>query len=159
MAKRTRFAGRSSSRRPGANPLVRRDPPKAKPAVVKPASTPALSSPPEIITDDGLGTETGAPLTARGAGLSQAEIDRAAQLEAEMTARERALEAVRRRAPGAVAASRAHVDVNQPLSIRASHEYDYVARDVRRIILTGSLMVAILAVLDILVNVMGVVQL
>jgi hypothetical protein len=159
MAKRTRYPGRSSSRRPGANRLVRRDPPKAKPAVVEPIQ-PAPSIAPEIITDDGLGTETGAPLTARGAGLSQAEIDRAAQLEAEMTARERALEAVRRRAPGAAAAAgRAHVDVNQPLSIRASHEYDYVARDVRRIILTGSLMVAILAVLDILVNVMGVVQL
>jgi hypothetical protein len=157
MAKRTRFPGRSSGRRPGANRLVRRDPPKAKPVVSDPIETPQAV--PEIITDDGLETETGAPLTARGAGLSQAEIDRAAQLEAEMTARERALEAVRRRSPGATAAGRAHVDVNQPLSIRASHEYDYVARDVRRIILTGSLMVGILAALDILVNVMGVVKL
>lgn len=157
MAKRTRFPGRSSGRRPGANRLVRRDPPKAKPIAAEPVERPQAA--PEIITDDGLGTETGAPLTARGAGLSQAEIDRAAQLEAEMTARERALEAVRRRGAGAAAAGREHVDVNQPLSVRASHEYDYVARDVRRIILTGSLMVGILAALDILVNVMGVVKL
>ena len=110
-----------------------------------------------IITD--VETETGAPVTARGAGLSQAEIDRAAQLEAEMTAREKALEAVRRRGTPTPVAGRAHVDVNQPLSVRASHEYAYVARDVRRIILTGSLMVAILAALDILVNVMGVITL
>ena len=40
-----------------------------------------------------------------------------------------------------------------------SHEYDYVARDVKRIALTGGLMVAILAVLEILVNVMGVIKL
>ena len=113
--------------------------------------------PSEIITDADL--DTGAPLTARGAGLSQAEIDRAAQLEAEMTAREQALAAVRRRGAAVTVPHRANVDVNQPLSVRASHEYAYVARDVRRIILTGSLMVAILAVLDILVNVMGVVQL
>jgi hypothetical protein len=157
MAKRTRYPGRSAGRRPGANRLVRRDPPKAKPVVAEPVQPREVA--PEIITDGGLETETGAPITARGTGLSQAEIDRAAQLEAEMTAREKALEAVRRRGVASAAATRAHVDVNQPLSVRASHEYAYVARDVRRIILTGSLMVAILAVLDILVNVMGVVQL
>jgi hypothetical protein len=43
--------------------------------------------------------------------------------------------------------------------VRASHEYAYVARDVRRILLTGGLMVAILAVLAILINVMGVITL
>ncbi|SRR5260221_489108 len=159
MAKRTRFPGRSSGRRPGTNRLVRREAPKAKPVVVEPSETPrsAPEIAPEIITDVDL--ETGAPISARGAGLSQAEIDQAAQLEAEMTARERALEAVRRRNPTVPVAGRAHVDVNQPLSVRASHEYAYVARDVRRIVLTGSLMVAILAVLDILVNVTGVIQL
>lgn len=156
MAKRTRFPGRSSGRRPGANRLVRRDPPKAKP-IVQEAVQPSSILTPDVFTDvDG---ETGAPSSARGVGLSQAEIDRAAQLEAEMTAREQALEAVRRRATTVAAPHRADVDVNQPLSVRASHEYAYVARDVRRIILTGSLMVAILAVLDILVNVLGVVKL
>jgi len=40
-----------------------------------------------------------------------------------------------------------------------SHEYAYVARDVRRILLTGGLMVAILAVLAILINVLGVIKL
>jgi hypothetical protein len=156
MAKRTRFQGRSSGRRPSANRLVRRDPPKAKP-IVEEAIKPTAIVAPDVFTD--ADPDTGAPVTARGTGLSQAEIDRAAQLEAEMTAREKALEAVRRRGVAGPAATRAHVDVNQPLSVRASHEYAYVARDVRRIILTGSLMVAILAVLDILVNVTGVVKL
>ena len=50
-------------------------------------------------------------------------------------------------------------DINAPLSVRMAHEYAYVARDVRRILLTGGLMVAILAVLAILVNVLGVVTL
>jgi hypothetical protein len=45
------------------------------------------------------------------------------------------------------------------LSVRAAHEYAYVARDVKRIALTASLMVAILAVLHILVNVLGVITL
>jgi hypothetical protein len=156
MAKRTRAPGRSSTRRPGANRLVRRDPPKAKPAVVETTVAPVPPIAPEIITENDL--ETGVPATARGVGLSQAEIDRAAQHEAEMTTREKALEAVRRRGPAVAVPHRANVDVNQPLSVRASHEYAYVARDVRRIILTGGLMVGILALLDILVNVLGVLE-
>ena len=48
-------------------------------------------------------------------------------------------------------------DVNAPLRVRASHEYAYVARDVRRIVLTGGIMVAILAVLAILINGLGVI--
>ena len=40
-----------------------------------------------------------------------------------------------------------------------AHEYAYVARDVKRIALTAGLMVAILAVLEILVNVLGVITL
>jgi hypothetical protein len=39
-----------------------------------------------------------------------------------------------------------------------AHEYAYVARDVRRIMLTAGLMVAILAVLAILINVLGVIS-
>jgi hypothetical protein len=77
-----------------------------------------------------------------------------------MTTRERALAAaVRQRAQGPVADAHAAADINAPLSVRASKEYAYVARDVRRIVLTGGLMVAILAVIAFLVNVVGVVQL
>jgi CHASE3 domain sensor protein len=48
-------------------------------------------------------------------------------------------------------------DVNAPLRVRAAHEYAYVARDVRRIVVTGGIMVAILAVIAVLVNVVGVI--
>jgi hypothetical protein len=47
-------------------------------------------------------------------------------------------------------------DPGTPLSVRASHEYAYVARDVRRIVVTAALMFSILAALWILVNVVGV---
>lgn len=154
MAKRTRYASRPTGRRPAANRLVRRDPPKAKPLIVEPVATPEILEP-----DDG-DTETGAPAAAGGLGLSQAEIDRAAELEAEMTSRERAIvAATRKRAEELPAPHRGHADVNAPLAVRASKEYAYVARDVRRIVLTGGLMIAILAVIDVLVNVLGVVKL
>jgi hypothetical protein len=92
--------------------------------------------------------------------LTEDEVRRAAELEAEASARERAAitDALRRRTrarghDGAVA------DVNAPLSVRAANEYAYVARDVRRITLTAGLTVAILAVIWVLVNIMGVIAL
>ena len=93
--------------------------------------------------------------------LTEAEVARAAQLEAEANAKERAAiaDSLRRRARGQDQLVINRSDVNAPLSVRMSHEYAYVARDVRRILLTGGLMVAILAVLAILVNVLGVVTL
>lgn len=91
--------------------------------------------------------------------LTEDEIHRASELEAESEARERAAiaEAIRRRDQGRAAETRAGVDVNAPLSVRAAHEYAYVARDVRRITLTAGLTVAILAVVYVLVNVLGVI--
>ena len=50
-------------------------------------------------------------------------------------------------------------DHNAPLSVRAAHEYAYVARDVKRIAVTAGLMIGILAVLYILTNVLGVITL
>ncbi len=154
MAKRTRYASRSSTRRPAANRLVRRDPPKAKSVFVEPAAAPEVLEP-----DLGVDDETGAPLSARGSGLSQAEIDRAAELEGELAAQERAIVAATRKRAEEVPGQRAHAEVNAPLAVRASKEYAYVARDVRRIALTGGLMIAILAVIDVLVNVLGIVKL
>jgi hypothetical protein len=149
MAKRTRHAGRPSGRRPGARRVARQT---------------AAPIPREIerINDEGMPEiPTGALPVARTAGLTEGELERAAELEAELNARERAeaAESVQRRGRGRAAESRYPGDVNAPLSVRAAHEYAYVARDVRRIILTGGLMVAILIVLDILVNVMGVITL
>ena len=156
MAKRTRYDSRSTGRRPAANRLVRRDAPKPKAVLKEPVAAPA----PEAVVLDPIATdfdeETGAPIAARGRGLSQAEIDRAAQLEAQLTSREKSLQAaVRARAE---TPAHAPVDVNAPLAVRASKEYAYVARDVRRIVLTGGLMAAILAVIAILVDVVGVLK-
>ena len=94
------------------------------------------------------------------AALTEAEVRRAEELEAEATARERAAiaESLRRRSR---TQEREAVpsDINAPLSVRAAHEYAYVARDVKRIALTASLMIGILAVLYVLTNVLGVISL
>jgi len=94
--------------------------------------------------------------------LTDAEIRRAEVLEAEATARERAAiaDSLRRQAArGDDRERNQRGDLNAPLSVRMSHEYAYVARDVRRIMLTAGLMVAILAALAILINVLGVISL
>ena len=99
--------------------------------------------------------------TGTSSSLTEAEVRRAAELEAEANARERAAiaESLRRKSRGQDRDLAGAGDLNAPLSVRAAHEYAYVARDVKRIALTASLMVAILAVLHILVNVLGVITL
>jgi len=129
MAKRTRYPGR----------------PAARPGAGRPGP--------------GAASRTGAASPApRAGGLSELEVQRAAELEAELVARERAAIAdnARRRARGRGADIGVAGDAGAPLSVRAAHEYAYVARDVRRIIGTGALMLGILAGLWILVNVVGV---
>lgn len=124
MAKRSRYPGRTAAR-PGAK---------------RPGSGPTPGSTPSV--------------TARFSGLTQAELDRAADLEAELVAREQAAiaENARRRARGRGLDAAIAGDAGAPLSVRASHEYAYVARDVRRIVRTASLMLAILAGLWFVVN-------
>ncbi len=94
----------------------------------------------------------------RTGGLTSAELERAAELEAELVARER--EAIsdnaRRRARTRGIEAGVVADAGAPLSVRAAHEYDYVARDVRRIGLTAFVMFGILALLWLAVNVGGV---
>jgi hypothetical protein len=78
---------------------------------------------------------------------------RAAELEAQIVAQERAAEAARRpreRTRGTDAAGLSYTSV--PLSARAADEYAYVKRDVRRIAIVGGFLIAILAVLEVLVN-------
>lgn len=96
--------------------------------------------------------------TIRTGGLTSAEVERAAALEAELVAREKAANAdsARRRARTRGLGIAASGDAGATLSVRASHEYAYVARDVRRIGLTAGLMFAILAGIWVLVNVGGV---
>ena len=126
MAKRTRYPGRPASRRPTG----------------KPSPTVSAASP------------------LRTGGLTSAELERAAALEAELVAQEKAASAdaarrkVRSRGPS-IEVSIAG-GANEPLAVRASHEYAYVARDVRRIGLTAGMMFAILAAIWVIVNIGGV---
>ena len=132
MAKRTRYPGR-----PAARPGARK--PGGAPAA-RPSGAPSASS------------------LLRTGGLTDAELERAAQIEAELVAREKAAiaENARRRARSGRVDVAITADPGTPLSVRAAHEYAYVARDVRRIVVTATLMFSILAALWILVNVVGV---
>jgi hypothetical protein len=91
--------------------------------------------------------------------LTEAEFERAEALEAELVAKERAAiaDSLRRRNRAEERAAGGPIDHGAPLSVRAAHEYAYVARDVKRIAATAALMVGILAVLYVLINVLGVV--
>jgi hypothetical protein len=86
--------------------------------------------------------------------VTRAEEARAAELEAAIVAQEKAAEAARRpaglrRGPDPLS-NVGYAPV--PLSVRAADEYAYVKRDIRRIAVVGGFLIAILAVLDVLVN-------
>lgn len=152
MAKRVRSGGR---------PLPRRNPRRPVQGAL-PASTARPAAAPEPVEGDVL--ETGPALEdlprATSAHLTDSELQRAEDLQAQIAAQERAAMADQiRRRQRVRAGLHEDDDVNAPLRVRASKEYAYVARDVRRIVLTGGLMVAILAVLAIAINGFGVIPL
>lgn len=157
MAKRTKFQHKPAAQRPG-RPASGASRPAASGASARPAG-----ARPTKIADEPLPVDLpdDAPIRASGSALTDAEEQRAAQIEAQLRAQERAALAdeLRRkaRAQEGIEANRLGGDVNAPLSVRMAHEYAYVARDVKRIALTAGLMVSILAALHILVNVMGVI--
>lgn len=158
MAKKTRYGNRP---RPAAKRAARPAAPTAGTAAAGPAAQPAKGAP--YLHGDHMHDADDMPMRTSSA-LTEAEIERAAQLEAEATAKEREAiaESLRRKSKAqAQALEREHgvaADINAPLSVRAAHEYAYVARDVKRIGLTAGLMIAILAVLHVLVNVMGIIS-
>ena len=89
--------------------------------------------------------------------VTRAEEARAAELEAAILAEEKAAAAARR--PAAAARSGPAIEpvarvgyAPVPLSVRAADEYAYVKRDIRRIAIVGGFLIAILAVLEVLVN-------
>jgi hypothetical protein len=154
MAKRTRYPNRTAARQTAKR--AQRAARGAGELGLRPPDPDLADAPlPVDLPDD-------APVRASSSGLTDAEVRRAAELEAEATAKEKAAiaESLRRRTRGAdVTGAELAGDVNAPLSVRAAHEYAYVSRDVKRIAVTGGLMIAILAVLHILVNVTGVITL
>jgi hypothetical protein len=152
MAKRVRTTGRPAPKRAPA-----RRPAGAANDPTTPARLPQRIPEPVPAIDYGDAEEM--PRASSG-HLTEDEFARAEAIQDELAAQEKAAmaEQVRRRNRERTGAPIAE-DINAPLKVRAAHEYAYVARDVRRIALTGGLMVAILAILAVLVNVLGVVNL
>lgn len=154
VAKRVRYSGRPASKRSGS-----KRPSGSGSAPGRPSIPPSRPLPPEPIDAFEPAASTDELPRASSSHLTDAELRRAEELQAEMLAQERAAmaESIRRKTR-ARAGEAYSDDVNAPLKVRAAHEYAYVARDVRRIIVTGGIMVAILAVLAILVNGLGVIS-
>jgi hypothetical protein len=135
MVKRSRAAVRPGQRRP----IPRRVAPSSAPASGGTAATPATPA---------------TPAARPSAGLTPAEAQRAEQLEADIRADERAAEDARRRAQER---SRTKTDdMTRPagsLAVVAAHEYDYVARDVRRIGITAAILLFVLFLIWVAVEV------
>jgi hypothetical protein len=100
--------------------------------------------------------------TRRPGGLTREEEQRAAEIEAAIVAEERASQQASRRTrdrervaePGAYRTREL-----APLAVRAADEYGYVRRDVLRIARIGGALLAVLAILYVLIDVMHVVRL
>jgi hypothetical protein len=131
MAKRVR----GSSSRPGQRTRLTRRTPTARPAADSP-STPSTGS----------------------VSLTAAEEARAAELEAQIVAAERAAETNATRArERSRRSTEGEVRVRSgSIAERASHEYAYVLRDVRRIVLIGGSLIALLLALWVILEATGV---
>ena len=100
------------------------------------------------------------PAVRSSGSLSRDEEARAAELESQIVARDRTAETERNRAR-----DRAKAEPVRPgraggqglLAARAAAEYNYVVRDVRRILVVGGAVAAILAVLYVLIDVARVI--
>ena len=134
MAKRVR----GSTSRPGQRPPLQRTAarPAARPTT-RPTTTTEPVSPPEPLPDD----------------LTDAEEARAAALEAAIVAEERQAEATKERARATRPSDAVRPSSN--LTISTAEEYQYVARDVRRIAIVGGSLVLILLALWILSHILG----
>jgi hypothetical protein len=157
MAKRTKFQHKPAAQRPAKSAST-----SSRPSTSASTARPIAARLPTI-ADEPLPVDLpdDAPIRASASSLTDAEEQRAAEIEARLRAEERAALAAelrrKARAQEGIDADRVAGDVNAPLSVRMAHEYAYVSRDVKRISLTAGLMIAILAVLHILVNVLGVI--
>ena len=155
MAKRTRYQNRMKAR-PAVKRVTRAEPDAASTNVLR---RPSVLDAPDAL-DAPSAPDDEMPVRS-SSSLTESEFHRAEQLEAELVAKEREAiaESLRRRARGEEQPAGRLADHNAPLSVRAAHEYAYVARDVKRIAVTAGLMIGILAVLYILTNVLGVITL
>ena len=134
MAKRARgTTTRPGQRRPIQRPAARPSSPITRPASATDAAT----------------------TVTRSASLTPEEEARAAKLEAAIVAEERqAADARRGRAPRL--APEPVVRSSSPLAVAAAHEYDYVARDVRRVAIVGGSLVVLLLALWVVTQITGI---
>jgi hypothetical protein len=132
MAKRVR----GSSSRPGQRTRLTRRTPTARPAADSPSTPPPTGS----------------------VSLTAAEEARAAELEAQIVAAERTAETNATRArERSRRFTEGEVRVRSgSIAERASHEYAYVLRDVRRIVLIGGSLIALLLALWVILEATGV---
>jgi hypothetical protein len=94
-------------------------------------------------------------------GLSAAEEARAAELESQIVARDKASQsngAATARPQAATATRAGQARAGSPLALRAAEEYGYVSRDVRRIVRVGGSMVGIMFALFLLIDVFHVIK-
>jgi hypothetical protein len=135
MAKRSRGTVKPGQRRP-----IQRQGPRS--AASRPASAPAPT-----------------PVVPAGT-VTPDEEARAAELEAQILAEERAAEQAQRRSRDRSRSTDLGVPRTRdaaPLAVRASAEYAYVRRDILRIARVGALLLAILIALYLLINVFEVI--
>lgn len=127
MAKRAR----GTPSRPGQRAPLQRGNATARPPLATPVPTPR----PTTLTDE--------------------EEARAAELEARILAAEKAAEASSRRDRGRAPVVTAAPGRTGSIAVRASQEYAYVGRDIRRLALIGGSMLAILIGLWVVLQVTG----
>jgi hypothetical protein len=134
MAKRARGTVRPGQRRP----VDRR------PATTRPASPASAAAP--------------ATIAPRPSGLTEAEEQRAAEIERELLAQERAAEAARTRTRERTTREVAYSGTGGgSLAVRAEEEYAYVARDVKHIVRIAAILLTVLFGIWILVDVAKVI--
>jgi hypothetical protein len=91
-------------------------------------------------------------------GLSEAELERAAQLEADLLAQEKAADQARTRTRARATRETVVPATAGSLSAAAQSEYAYVARDVKDIVRIASLLIGILIALWLVIDVFEVVK-
>ena len=100
------------------------------------------------------------PAARPSSSLSEDEEARAAELESRIVAQERAAETSRARTRQSVGrpAEARRTGGQGLLAVRAAEEYNYVVRDVRRILLVGGSLAGVLVALFVLIDVLGVIK-
>lgn len=95
------------------------------------------------------------PAVVRPASLTADEEARAAELEARIVAAERSAEEASRRRGRRAAVDGPGIERGGSIALRAAEEYAYVMRDVRRIVLIGGSLIALLIALWVVTQVTG----